>query len=377
MARRGLYGTLACLIAMTFGVAQAGAAPAPCGAPQITDVAGDGHHVNTDVVSAWLSEQSGRLQAVIKVNQALWEPAHEDSEFASLAFLFDAGGQTRYVRVEAPRPTQGPIKYDYGIWTGGGGFLSAGPIAGEVFPGPGGTVTLDVPGATGAVTGSVLSRLFVLTWDGVGAEPHWVDRAPGGVSPAGTDYGADYRVGSCGTGGGGGGATGYAVASVVLNARKWLVGGGTVRVRGSVLPARAGVPVEVTAKARKSVVRKLVTGSDGAFSASIRVSENTQLRALAGGIGSQTHTVTVKSRVRIKVRRRGGRVVVRGTVRPKLPGRVLLLRTTSALPAARTKARNGRFTFRFKRLRRGRYQAVFIPSKGRAERATSNKGAVR
>ncbi len=84
------------------------------------------------------------------------------------------------------------------------------------------------------------------------------------------------------------------------------------------------------------------------------------------------------SKVRIKVKRlRRGRVLIRGTVRPKLPGRVLLLRTTSAVPAARTVARKGRFSFRFKNLRRGRYQAVFIPSKGRAERATSNKGVIR
>ncbi len=217
--------------------------------------------------------------------------------------------------------------------------------------------------------------LFVLTWDGVGVEPHWVDRAPGGVTPAGTEYGADYRVGPCG---GAGGTAGLSVSSVQLRARSKLVGGGKVTVKGSIAPARGGVPVELTAKARRAVVRKLTTRADGTFSVSMPVSETTQLRAVAGGIGSQTQTVTVVSKVRIKVRHlRGGGVLVRGKVRPKLPGRVLLLRTTSAIPSARTVARKGRFTFRFKHLRRGTYQAVFIPSKGRAERATSNRGVIR
>ena len=36
------------------------AAPAPCGGtPQIADAVGDGHHENTDVTAAWLSEQAG------------------------------------------------------------------------------------------------------------------------------------------------------------------------------------------------------------------------------------------------------------------------------------------------------------------------------
>lgn len=371
MARRGLYGTLACLIAMTFGVAQAGAAPAPCGAPQITDVAGDGHHINTDVLAAWLSEQSGHLQAVIKVNQAVWEPAHEDSEYASVAFLFNAGGQTRYVRAEAPRPPA-PIKYDYGTWTGGGGFLSAGTSSGVAVAGNGGTITIDVPPETGAVAGALLTQLLVLTWDGFTAEPHWVDRAPGGVTPAGTEYGADYRVGPCG------GTSGSSVSAVQLRARSKLVGGGKVTVSGSIAPARGGVPVELTATGRRAVVRKLTSRADGTFSVAVPVSETTLLRAVAEGIGSQTRTVTVFSKVRIKVRHlKSGGVLIRGKVRPKLPGRVLLLRTTSALPSARTKTRKGRFTFRFKHLRRGTYQAVFIPSKDRAERATSNKGAIR
>ena len=79
--------------------APAAAAPAPCGGvPQITDVAGDGHHSTTDVVSAWLSEDAGRLQAVIRPRVAVWEPAHDDSDAAGFALLYTAGGRLRYVR---------------------------------------------------------------------------------------------------------------------------------------------------------------------------------------------------------------------------------------------------------------------------------------
>jgi hypothetical protein len=156
------------------------------------------------------------------------------------------------------------------------------------------------------------------------------------------------------------------------------VGAGRVRVRGSVAPARGGVPVEVTISARRRVVRRLTTSANGTFSTSVRLSQTTRLRAVAGGIGSQTRTVKMFSRTRITLRRmRDGGVLVRGRVNPALPGRVLLLRTTAIKPSARTTARKGRFRFRLKNPRPGRYQAVFIPSKRRAERSTSNKGVIR
>ena len=86
----------------------------------------------------------------------------------------------------------------------------------------------------------------------------------------------------------------------------------------------------------------------------------------------------MRSKTRVKIRRlRGGGVLVKGRVNPALPGRVLLLRSDAIKPSARTTTRKDRFKFRFKLLRRGGYQAVFIPFKGRAERSTSNKGVVR
>jgi hypothetical protein len=84
------------------------------------------------------------------------------------------------------------------------------------------------------------------------------------------------------------------------------------------------------------------------------------------------------SKTRITVLSAGdGGVLVRGQVNPALPGRVLLLRTTGVKPSARTSASKGRFTFRLKDPQPGRYEAVFIPSRGRAERSTSNKGVIR
>jgi hypothetical protein len=372
---------LAVVVVAAFPAVAAGQAPPPCsGQPQISDATGDGHHNTTDVLSAWFSEAAGRLQAVIKVQAGNWFPDHPPGP-AQWALLFDVGGQTRYVRALAPDPP--PVQFDYGTWTAAGSFASAGPTTGALVGGPGGTATIDVPGATGAVPGAVLTNPFVLTYDADGL----IDRAPGlGTTPTGSEFGADYIVGPCGgTGGpGGGGPPGSGgggpggVSSVQLRAPAQRVGAGLVRVRGSVAPTREGVPVELTIRGRRAVVRRLNTRADGTFSTSIRLSQTSRLRAMAGGLRSEVRTVTMFSKTRITVRRmRNGGTLVRGRVNPAVPGRVLLLRTNAVRPSARTSARRGRFRFRFNNLRPGRYQAVFIPSKGRAERSTSNKGVVR
>ena len=353
--------------------AASAAAPPPCGgAPQVTDATGDGHHNNTDVVAAWLAEQSGRVQAVIQPRVAVWEPAHPDSDAAGFALLYDLGGQVRYVRAEAPR--EAPVRFDHGTWTSSGGFAHVGATTGEAVAGPGGTVTIDVPGI---LPGAVLARPFVLTYDGVDSTgPHWVDRAPGGVTPDGVEYGADFVAGSCAGPGGGGpqpGGGGATTTAVQLRAPRRLVGGGTATVGGRVLPARAGVTVAVTATARGARVRRARTQADGTFSLLVPIAETTRLRAVAEGIGSQTQTVTVRSKVRIRVRG----AVVRGSVSPRLPGQVLLLRSGAVEPTARTKARGGSFCIRLAHPRPGRYQAVFIPSGRRAERSTSNTGVIR
>jgi hypothetical protein len=375
--------TTICVVAVTALAAPAvadaavAAPPPPCGPPQVSDAAGDGHHSNTDILAGWLSEAAGRLQAVIQVSSGRWEPDHEGSAAAGFAFLYEVGGQTRYVRAEAPPPGAGPMRFDHGSWTRSGGFAHAGATIGETTTGSGGTVTLDVPGAA---AGTVLARPFVLTYDGSsGSDLHWVDGAPGGELPETTDRGADYVVGPCGPQGpgtGGGGAV--RTTSVTLTVRKRLIGGGKALVSGRVLPARAAVPVELSATGRRTVVRRLTTAADGTFATMMRISETTRLRAVAEGIGSQTRTVKVLSRVRIMIRRlAGGGVLVKGRVRPALPGRVLWLRSDAAKPSARTKARKGRFRLRLENPRRGRYQAVFIPSGKRAERSVSNTGVIR
>jgi hypothetical protein len=122
-----LVATLAILVGTSVAT---GTAPPPCGGrPQISDATGDGHHNTTDVLSAWLSEASGRLQAVIKVQFGNWAPDHDESDVAGFAFLFRIDGQVHYVRARAPRPAQGPVSDDYGTWTPGGGFESAGPAS--------------------------------------------------------------------------------------------------------------------------------------------------------------------------------------------------------------------------------------------------------
>jgi hypothetical protein len=144
----------------------------------------------------------------------VWEPAHDDSDAAGFALLYTAGGQLRYVRGEAVRGA--PMHFDQGTWSVAGGFASAGPVPGVA---EAGALVIGVPGVA---AGTVLARPFVLTYDGGSAtDPHWVDRAPGGTGPAGTEFGADVVAGSCaggpGPGGGGPGAPATTTA-VVLDA---------------------------------------------------------------------------------------------------------------------------------------------------------------
>jgi len=370
-----LKSTLAAAAAVAAFAPQAWAVPpAPCAGTQITDLNGDGHHTNTDVTAAWLTESAGRAQGVVQVDNGLWAPAHPDSATAGIALLYEIAGQTRYVRVTT-FPAAAPA-YDHGTWTRAGGFVTAGATTGAVTNGAGGTVTLDLPAEA---AGTVLARPFVLTFDGEeGGQPHWVDRAPGGTSPDEVAPGADFVVGSCAampTPPTGGPAP---LTAIDLKAPAKKTGSGSVTVSGKVTPARAGVTVTITASARRSTTRDATTGADGSFSLKLPLTETTQVRAVAEGRGSQTLTVEMHSKVRIKVRKRkSGTVVVSGTTSPQLTGRVLWLRSNAIRPSARTTARNGRFTLRFKNARPGRYQAVYIPNDNRAERSTSNTGVIR
>jgi hypothetical protein len=348
----------------------AAAPPPPCNnAPQITDPQGDGHHAPTDVVSAWLTEAGGRLQAVVKVAAATPAPEHDDAEIpaARYAFLYSIGPQLRYVRATVPR--SGPATFDQGAYTGAD-FISAGATAGLVEPGvgTGGTVTIDVPAVP---TGTPLIGLRVLTSDG----SDFVDHAPGGASPTDSARGADYIVGSCAPA-----APAATTTAVGLRAPKSVKGRKTVTVTGTVSPARAGVPVTITRTANgKRAETRATSAADGSFSARIAIGETSNLRAAAEGIGSPELTVTARSTVRIKVRRhKNGSATVTGTVNPKLPGRIQWLRTNAVKPSARTTTRsNGTFRLRLKSPRKGRYQVVFIPADERAERSTSNTGVIR
>jgi len=400
--------TMACAATLAAALAtplSAGAAaPAPCaGAAQITDVSGDGHHPSTDVLSAWFSEASGHLQAVIKVRAGTWTPEHDDADVngSGFALLFTTGGQTRFVRATAPPADQGPITYDYGTYTPGGGFAAVGATTGAVVYEVGGTVTIDVPAAIGVTAGTVLTNPFVLTYDGITAGfPAWVDHAPGGVLPTDPAFGADYVVGSCTSATAPGGATSGGVpgigtstgaapgagagtglggtTAVQLRAPARLVGGGTVLVTGRVVPARAGVAVALSRRGRSATTSRLSTAADGTFRVRVPVRETTRLRAVADGIRSQELSVVVQSTVRIKVRRlRSGAAEVTGVVRPALRGRVLWLRTTAVTPSASLRVSGSTFRFRLRNPSRGRFQAVYIPSGARAERSTSNTGVIR
>lgn len=398
MFRFGTLVAIALALATIPATARA-VAPAPCNnAPQITDANGDGHHPGTDVLAAWWSEASGHLQAVIQTRAGLFVAEHDDAQIngSSYALVFGAGGKTWYVRANGPQAdrAQDPVVYEFGSYAAGG-FTPVGATTGFVDRAiTAGTVTIDVPAAVGAVAGTKLTNPFAVTYDGINAgEPTWVDHAPGGEEVTDSARGADYVVGSCGGGSGGGGATATptpgatpgpgtigtgAITSVQLQAPARVTGRRTVTITGRVLPARAGVRVTLTRRGLKTAHSRATSAADGTFAFRVAVRETTRLRAAADGIGSSELTVTARTAVKIKVRNRAdGSAVVTGTVDPKLPGRVLWLRSNAIKASARTTTRNGRFTLRLKHPTRGRYQAVVIPFDGRAERATSNTGVIR
>lgn len=366
MRRKSLLAAAAGLLALAAAspTGAAAAAPQPClGVPQIVDASGDGHHPGTDVLAAWFSEQDGGLQAVIQVSAGIWVPEHADEEVneGGYALVFTAGGQARYVRARAAE--DGALTYDYGLYPAPGVFSSQGTTTGEVSYAPQpGTVTIDVPAATGATPGQVLTDSYALTYDGLtGGVPHWVDHGPGGELPTDPARGADYSVGSC--------------SVVSLTAPAVITGGGTIQVSGDVAPPAAGLAVELTKTALSVEVLPGTTAADGSFTFPVTVSERTSFRAKVGGVNSQTVTVDVQAVVTAKLRRfRSGRVIVRGRTRPALPGRVLLLAKGQFKPRAKKSVRDGAFKFAFgpARLTRGSYQVVYIPQGDRARRDTSN-----
>jgi len=373
----GLAALALCLLAVAVPTASA-AVPQPCGGvPQITDVSGDGHHSSSDVLAAWFSEETGHLTATIKVRASTWEPEHEDAEEngSGFAMLFSVGGQTHYVRARAWPHGEKAISYDYGTFAQGSWFTSAAATSGEaVRAAYGGTVTIDVPEATGAAPGVTLVGPYVLTYDGITAGlPDWVDQAPGGTEPTDTARGADYVVGSCN-------ATSGKTVAVQLSAPVSLKGAGKARITGKVVPARAGVAIELSRRGKvgKGSVLRLTSAADGSFAATVPVREVTRLSAVAEGISSQTLTVDVRSQTKIHARRLGsGATVISGRIDPSLPGRLLLLAVNEVRPSATRAAHGKRFRFRFgpEKLAPDRYQVVYIPAKARAERSTS--GAVR
>jgi hypothetical protein len=341
------------------------APPAPCNnAPQITDVSGDGHHPGTDVLAAWWSEATGHLTATIQVRSGLFVAEHDDAQVNGSGFALIYNG-TSYLRALAPAQDHAsdPVAFDYGTYANGV-FTSAGTTTGSVEKGPNGTVTID----TAAVPGTRLSAPYVLTWDGINAGvPTWVDHAPGGQLPDDPSVGADYIAGSCNPV-----VAPPTTTAITIAAPRSVTGRKTITVTGRVTPARGGVTVTLGKQST-------TTAADGSYSLKVTIGETTRLRATAEGIGSDELTVTAKAKVKIKVKRRkDGSAVVTGTVDPKLPGRVLWLRTTAVKPSARTKTTTrGTFRLVLKHPKKGRYQAVFIPSGERAERATSNTGVIR
>ncbi len=343
----------------------ASAAPVPCGGTaQITDASGDGHHQNSDVISAWFSGTPEALQAVITLRLGLFEPAHDDSDAVAYAMIFRTGTDWRYVRAIAGRAAA--ITYEYGTWSPLTYFQPFGSTTGSATVENGsGVVAIDIPTVFGITPVSTISTPFVMTNDGMdGGIPHWVDRAPGGVAPDSGEYGADLVVGACSTAVDG--ATGVTLSGPVR-----MVGAGTARVTGVVAGAQAGVAVTLIATGVVTRTYTSTTTGGGAFTASIPIRATTTIRATAAGLGSPTITVISRERVTVKGRVRASRSAT-VVVSPALPGRALLLRPVGFQPLATARVRNGVATLHVPASAVGRAQVVIIPDGGRAERAQSS-----
>ena len=251
--RRGAsLATRACIagaLAAAAHAAPAAAAPAPCGGvAQIADAAGDGHHDNTDVTAAWLSE-AGRPPAGgdPATGRGLGAGARRLRRRRLRAALHR---RRRRCGTCAPIAPRGPAQFDHGTWSAAGGFASAGPTTGQTVAGAGGTVTIDVPArrrrerCSRGCSRSPTTAARAPT-------PHWVDRAPGGAAtPDGTEFGADYVVGcvrrpGTGTPRPAGGAV--TTTAVELDAPRRIVGGGRTRSAGASRPPAPASRVQVTA----------------------------------------------------------------------------------------------------------------------------------
>jgi hypothetical protein len=359
----------------------------------VVDASGDGHHLETDILSAWLVEPSaGSLAAVLTMRNATWRPEHLDEETitsgAAVVFRVN-GGPRQYLRVSSDE--DGPEIYDHGTWSAVGGFAAAGAATGRVTYGFGGAVVIDAPVSLRVTPGDRVTEIFGLTYDGVtGGVTHWVDRAPGGTDPVGTAFGADYVVGACaaagdssGNGGGAGGsvtdpaATSAVALDVVASPRA----AGVVTVRGRVVPARAGVSVTVERRvagaARSGVVR---TASDGTYVATLPLRERTSIRASVGDVRSQSVEVAVRSRVSLAGwRNRSGAMGLTATVYPGLRGRILVLRPEDVRPVRVIPVVDGRAVYRLALPRglRGSFDAVYEPAAGRALSSSSQTVRVR
>ena len=68
-----------------------------------------------------------------------------------------------------------------------------------------------------------------------------------------------------------------------------------------------------------------------------------------------------------------------GRARPKLPGKILLLKEGAVKPRAKRSSKSGRFVFRFApgSIEPGDYRVVYVPARDRAERSTSNKVTIK
>ena len=302
--------------------------------------------------------------------RARWEPEHDDAEINGSRLRDDlhrrrADRLRARPRLAALRKTGRPrLRH---LRRRRAGSPAPAPTGGEVATPPsGGTVAIDVPAATGAVPGTRLAGPYVLTYDGItGGEPDWVDQAPGGSPPDRPRSRRRLRGRLLRRRRGGGGQT----VAVQLEAPKRIIGARKVTVSGRVVPA-AG-----RGRGRADPQRPRQQGLAAA---------HRRRRPLRGRRADPRSDRAARRRRRHRLADpdRGGalegedpgprrcapaRFGSSGASRPALPGRLLLLGADEVEPDRDASGRQGGASPSASapgKLGPGRYQVVYIPSKG-------------
>lgn len=331
--------------------------PSPCdGVFQMTDVKGDWHHDNTDVLGAFFRYANGAVTANVVVADQHDRVEHEGNVavFWRMAYT-GPDGVRRWVGATGSKYEHGTVE--------GSAYQVTGETQGTRFPGANGIVQVVVPGVG---PGATLTGPVVLTGETkLDGSPDYGDRAPGGTSPSETATGADYVVRECGAPAepapGSGGGTPAAVSGVVLDKvsmrLRYLK---VATITGRISPGNAGVTVDLI-DATGRVLGTAATTDGGRFALKLRVRERMELKVRAAGVSSATLPIEVKPLIRLSKRKVKRGLKVSGWIRPSRAGDEADVEQRAGgqwITVKSVKLRKGRFTTTLRGVRKAKLRVV-------------------